>query len=109
MSIWEFDINDNKLKGNIKINSSYYEDTNVQFHFNKNFERNINSKKSDEIVAKDLVEFIEKSENEIQKELNSTYENFSDDYISPLRRRIPVIRQKMNWNVDQIQFGQITK
>lgn len=114
ISIWEHDFNTNKLEGSVKINSSYYEGTNsnensnVQFHFNKNFECNITGT-GDEVIAGELIKFIEKCENEVQTKLNESYNNFSEDYIDPLRRRMPVIRQKMNWSLDQVQLSQITK
>lgn len=35
-------------------------------------------------------------------DLDGVYDNFSDNYIKPLRRKLPVTGQKMNWNLNQI-------
>ena len=52
-----------------------------------------------------LGEGIEKKENDVQMDLEKVYDNFSDHYIKPLRRKLPVTGTKMNWNLHQVQYG----
>ena len=56
-------------------------------------------------VATELIEFIEKSENDIQTAMEKVYEDFNEVYIKPLRRAIPVTGTKMNWNLNQVQMN----
>jgi hypothetical protein len=52
------------------------------------------------------VEFIKHSENSVQLELEKVYDELSENYIKPLRRKLPVTGTKMNWNVNQINMAQ---
>jgi hypothetical protein len=108
LSSWELDLNDKKVTGEIKINTIYFEDGNVQFNFHKNYETK-NNGKDDESIAKDLIDFIEQNENEIQKNIETKNENIWEEYIKPLRKRISFIGNEMNWSLDQIQFSQNQK
>ena len=108
LSIWEIDLNDNKVIGEIKVNTIYYEEGNVQFNFNKKYET-INKGKDDESIAKELIIFIEKNENEIQNLLEKINENYKEEYVTPLRKRVSLIGSNMKWSLDQMQFSQIQK
>ena len=66
LSSWELNLDDKKVIGEIKINTIYYEDGNIQFNFKKNYEIKIKGN-DEESIANDLIGFIEKNENEIQK------------------------------------------
>jgi len=108
LSIWEFDLNDKKVTGEIKVNTIYYEDGNMQFNFKKNYET-INKGKDDESIADDLIRFIEKNENEIQKNMVKTNANSNEEFIQSLRKSVSLIGNNMNWTLDQIQFSQNQK
>jgi capping protein alpha len=105
LSIWELDIGEKKVTGQIKINSIYYEDGNVNFNFAKNYETTINGS-DDDSIANELVGFIEKTENEIQEKLEEVNGDNSEVYINQLRKRVPLIGCDMKWSLDQIQFNQ---
>ena len=102
LSIWELDLSDKKLTGEIKINTIYYEDGNVQFNFKKEYDTKIEGKD----IADELIKYIEVNENEIQSKLEKVNQNFSETYIKPLRKRISLIGDDMKWSLDQIQFSQ---
>lgn len=108
LSIWELDLNDKKVTGEIKINTIYYEDGNVQFNFKKNYETK-NNGSDDDSIANELIKYIEDNENEIQKKLEKVNDNFSEVYINQLRKRVSLIGNDMNWSLDQIQFSQFQK
>jgi capping protein alpha len=102
LSTWEY--SNGKLKGTIKANTYYYEEGNIQFNVKTEFNENV-STGSDESTAKDILKIIEKKENDVQMDLEKVYDNFSDHYIKPLRRKLPITGTKMNWNLNQIQYG----
>ena len=108
LSIWELDLNDKKVTGEIKVNTIYYEDGNMQFNFKKNDET-INKGKDDESIADDLIRFIEKNENESQKNMVKTNANSNEEFIQSLRKSVSLIGNNMNWTLDQIQFSQNQK
>ena len=75
--------------GNIKINTYYYEEGNIQFNLDKNFKHEFNVEKEGEEFAHDVIQFIQECENESQIKLDNLFENLSDQYIKPLRRKLP--------------------
>lgn len=87
--------NSYKLSGNIKINTYYYEEGNIQFNLDKEFSANLNSNEESEDLANDVIEFIKKKENEVQISLDKLFDNLSDQYIKPLRRKLPSIFLKL--------------
>jgi capping protein alpha len=103
LSQWQYDILSKKLKGNIKANTYYYEEGNIQFNLNTNFNNDINGN-SDNDIADNIIKLIEKNENNVQIDLESVYDNFSSQYIKPLRRKLPITGTKLNWNLNQVQF-----
>jgi hypothetical protein len=60
LSSWELNLDDKKVIGEIKINTIYYEDGNIQFNFKKNYEIKIKGN-DEESIANDLIGFIEKN------------------------------------------------
>ena len=66
LSTWECDLNDKKVTGEIKINTIYYEEGNTQFNYKNNYETIIKGN-DDDSIANELIGFIEKNENDIQK------------------------------------------
>ena len=104
LSSWECDLNDKKVTGEITINTIYYEEGNIQFNYKNNYQTIIKGN-DDDSIANELIEFIEKNENDIQKKMEVDNEDFSEKYIKPLRKRVSLIGKDMNWSIDQIQFN----
>ena len=100
----EFETSSKTLKGSVKANTYYYEEGNIQFNLKTEFSENI-SGDDDASIARGIVSTIEKKENDVQMDLEKVYDNFSDHYIKPLRRKLPVTGTKMNWNLHQVQYG----
>lgn len=104
LSTWECDLNDKKVTGEIKINTIYYEEGNIQFNYKNNYETIIKGN-DDDSIANELIGFIEKNENDIQKKMEMDNEDFSEKYFKPLRKSNSLIGKEMNWSIDQIQFN----
>ena len=105
ISTWELDIGTKKMEGEILVNTMYYEEGNIQFHFKKNYQKD-NKGNDISSMAEQLVEFIEKNENDVQDTIEKLNENLSEEYVKPLRKRVSLIEKDMNWSVEQIQFKQ---
>ena len=52
--MWELDIEQKKMEGEIKVNTMYYEDSNVQFNLKKNYEEK-NKGKDESSLADELM------------------------------------------------------
>ena len=102
LSTWVFQ--NGKLTGTIKANTYYYEEGNIQFNLKTEFDEKVNGS-SDTEIASSVISIIEKKENDVQTELEKVYDNFSDHYIKPLRRKLPITGTKMNWSLNQVQYG----
>ena len=89
LSTWEMDINSKAVKGALRANTYYYEEGNIQFNLDTKFD-----------------DFIKTSENSVQLELEKVYDELSENYIKPLRRKLPVTGTKMNWNLNQLNLAQ---
>jgi hypothetical protein len=103
LSVWELDIEQKKMEGEIKVNTMYYEDSNVQFNLKKNYEEK-NKGKDESSLADELMNFIEKNENDVQDKIKIINENISEEYVKSLRKRISLVDKDMNWSLDQIQL-----
>lgn len=107
LSLWEIKQESDKylLKGNVKLSTYYYEEGNVQFKLNKIYEEKVasNNNIKDDVSA--IIKEINNNENNIQLELDVIYDSLSDEYLKPLRRRMPITGQKMNWSLNQIAFN----
>ena len=57
-------------------------------------------------MAEQLLEFIEKNENDVQNTIEKMNENLSEEYVKPLRKKVSLIEKDMNWSVEQVQFKQ---
>ena len=104
LSTWEFD-SGKHVKGTLKANTYYYEEGNIQFNLDTKFETNIQGG-DNKSIANNLIEFIKTSENSVQLELEKVYDELSENYIKPLRRKLPVTGTKMNWNLNQLNLAQ---
>lgn len=102
LSTFEYDIENHKLSGKLKGDTYYYEEGNVQFNMDTDFEEQTIKADDEETTANEIIKYIDKHENDVQKQLESIYMSFSEDYIKQLRRAMPITKQKMNWNVHQM-------
>ena len=105
LSTWEFDVNGKQVKGTLRANTYYYEEGNIQFSLDTKFSGSVSGGNS-AAIADSLVEFIKTSENSVQLELETVYDELSENYIKPLRRKLPVTGTKMNWNINQLNLTQ---
>jgi hypothetical protein len=84
LSLWEIEnVNENsfQVKGNVKANTYYYEEGNIQFNLNKEFLENLNSTTSEEGLAKEIIEFIENVENNVNNFFNSRFKLILTKYM----------------------------
>ena len=105
LSTWEMNINSKEINGTLRANTYYYEEGNIQFNLDTSFQGTAQGG-DDNAVATSLIEFIKTSENSVQLELEKVYDELSENYIKPLRRKLPVTGSKMNWNVNQVNLAQ---
>ena len=89
LSTWELDISGKNVKGTLRANTYYYEEGNIQFNLDTKFNSTIQGGDNN-ATATNLIEFIKKSENSVQLELEKVYDELSENYIKPLRRKLPV-------------------
>lgn len=102
-SSWELS-SDGSVNGSIRANTYYYEAGNVQFSLKNDFKDKVSADGNKERAA-EFIKCIEKNENAVHLDLDKIYEDFSDNYIKPLRKKMPITKTKMNWSAPQIQFG----
>jgi len=105
LSTWEMNVSSKQINGTLKANTYYYEEGNIQFNLDTKFNGSATGSDNN-AIAVSLVEFIKKSENSVQLELEKVYDELSENYIKPLRRKLPITGTKMNWNVNQINLAQ---
>ena len=103
LSTWELDISEKQVKGTLRANTYYYEEGNIQFNLDTKFNSTVQGGDNN-AIANNLVEFIKTSENSVQLELEKVYDELSENYIKPLRRKLPVTGTKMNWNINQLNL-----
>lgn len=104
-SVWTISFNPNQqkdkqqveMKGLIRLHVHYYEDGNVQLVSSRRCDRMVTISKPDQ-VAKDIVEAVEKLESDYQRAISENYQTMSDTTFKALRRPLPVIRSKIEWN-----------
>lgn len=102
LSFWS--LSNNKLEGKVLLNTYYFEEGNVQFKLKKQFSETLTSKDLNEL-SEEVINTIKRLEDGIQSELDQIYDSLSDNYLKPLRRRMPITGLKMNWNINQIAFS----
>lgn len=76
----------------------------------KDFSTILTNEKEEDDLANEIISFIQECENSIQVNLDKLFDDLSDQYIKPLRRKLPsnlnfikflVNGCKMNWNLAQ--------
>lgn len=101
-SVWTISFNpahdkQSDLKGLIRLHVHYYEEGNVQLVGSKHCDHRINITKPEQL-ANDIVDVVKEFENDYQRAISENYQTMSDTTFKALRRPLPVIRSKIEWN-----------
>merc|ERR1712063_3235 len=103
-SIWQCTVSGSKvtLSGNMRLQVHYYEDGNVQLVSNTDKTGSANGGDSKATAAAALKQ-IARIEAEFQDALNQSYNIMGDTTFKALRRMLPIIKKRMDWDIRRIQ------
>ena len=103
VSRWK--VGKNSVEGSISIKAHFFESGNVQFQQKKNFNLEFQFEQDMQQNAKNIMALIEKSESQVQSQLNGLYEEMEDGFFKKLRRIAPFTKTKMVWNVNAVKMN----
>lgn len=84
-------IKNGEISGDIKVDIHYYEDGNVRLNFDDKVTDKISGN------ASSIIEFINKSENQVTLNIVDNFNELNQKYFKNLRRLLPVTRAKIHW------------
>ena len=84
------------VSGAVRVRAHYFEDGNVQLQSAKTVE----AAKCADVAA--VAALVEETEGALQRGLEDMYENMSAETFKAMRRVMPISRQKMKWNINEI-------
>lgn len=84
------------VSGAVRVRAHYFEDGNVQLQSAKTVE----AAKCADVAA--IAALVEETEGALQRGLEDMYENMSAETFKAMRRVMPISRQKMKWNINEI-------
>ena len=87
------------VSGEIKVRAHYFEDGNVQLQTKKKIDESIASGDDIGVAVKTLIADEEKK---LQGGLELMYANMTEETFKAMRRVMPVHRNKMNWNINEV-------
>ena len=93
-SSWTLDTSSGALEGSIKCLIHYFEDGNVQLDDGASFKASVDVSGD---VGAALAKAVKAHEAPFMEKLEDIYLNLSKDLLGALRRRLPVTKQKFDW------------
>lgn len=97
-------ITEQGIKGNIDLDTHYFEDGNVRLKFNESINSSNNNNNSSTLQSGNLinnasriVNFINEQENATMVKIIEQFNNLNQKSFKNLRRLLPVTRSKINW------------
>lgn len=95
---------DATVSGTVKINAHYFEDGNLQLDNTKQIASKTIQIASDVELATALINHITTSESAVQSALDEMYTNMNEETFRAMRRVMPIIRTKMEWNINSVKM-----
>jgi len=86
-----------KITAAIKLHIHYYEDGNVQLNGDFSRPMSVPDRGNPQATAAEILKLIQKTDAEFQTSLESSYATMSETTFKALRRVLPVMRTKIDW------------
>ncbi|CAK9436372.1 uncharacterized protein LODBEIA_P09300 [Lodderomyces beijingensis] len=95
--VWrsEYEIKDGRIEGDVSIDIHYFEDGNVRLKYSDVVNGELSNGGGGGANA--VVNFINKTENQIEKKIIAEFQVLNQQSFKNLRRLLPVTRSKINW------------
>lgn len=90
-----------ELTGSIKIMNHYFEQGNIQFKLDKNYDTPTTGSITGD-AGKSILDHIGKLEEEYQSGLEEMYEDISENHMKNLRRKLPITGKSFEWGVPKL-------